>query len=75
MCVALSIIATTLAFWFFGGEHYLANHGDIDYRFFHHPEDETDALTCFFTCLKRDLPAFVVLIACSTALVVLKKQS
>ena len=42
--VALLLVAavTFAAFWFFGGQHYLANKSEIDYSLFHHPEDEAN---------------------------------
>ena len=43
---ALVLIAagTTVAFWFFGGQHYLANKGDIDQSLFQNPKEGTEAL-------------------------------
>jgi hypothetical protein len=39
------VFATASAFWFFGGQNYLAHKADIDYSLFHHAEDETNPLS------------------------------
>lgn len=42
--VLVVILLTAGSFWLFGGEHYLAHKADIDYRFFHHVEDDSNPI-------------------------------
>ncbi|MFX7013361.1 hypothetical protein ABTH90_17515, partial [Acinetobacter baumannii] len=56
-CVLIVLGSTVLAFWIFGGQHYLANRANIDYGHFHHVEDETDPLNWFFYLLETGVLA------------------
>lgn len=40
--ILVIVLITAGSFLLFGGEHYLANKADIDYKFFHHLEDSAD---------------------------------
>ncbi|MBZ0187396.1 MAG: hypothetical protein K8F91_14210 [Candidatus Obscuribacterales bacterium] len=41
-CIAMVLLTTFLAFWFFGGEHYIQNYDDINYSNWRHEEDWDD---------------------------------
>ncbi len=73
--VVIALATTALVFCFFGGGHYLANHSEIDYRHFHNPDDENDPLTWLSWLLETGfLPALGIFLACSIALVILKRR-
>ncbi len=62
---------TGLAFWIFGGQHYIAHHADIDYGHFHHVEDETNLLNWFFYLLETGVLAGVSALLLSSLTVIL----
>jgi len=58
----IAIGAAVIAFWFFGGQNYVAHKADIDYGHFHHAEDESNPLNWFFFLLETgQLAGFVAL--------------
>ncbi len=60
--ILVVVLLTAGSFWLFGGEHYLANKADIDYRFFHHIEDESNPVNWITFLLETgQLAGFLVL--------------
>lgn len=75
VCVFIVILFTVSAFWLFGGQHYLAHKSDIDYGYFHHPEDDSDPLNWFsFLLGTGQLAGFIAFVGTVVAVIVINKR-
>ncbi len=73
--VLVVILLTAGSFWLFGGEHYLAHKADIDYRFFHHLEDDSNPINWISFLLETgQLAGFLVFMASVLTITFYKKK-
>ncbi|MBA4027044.1 MAG: hypothetical protein C0473_02265 [Cyanobacteria bacterium DS3.002] len=73
--ILVSVLLTAGSFWLFGGEHYLANKADIDYRFFHHQEDDFNPVNWIAFLLETgQLAGFLVFITSALTIILYNRQ-
>lgn len=69
--VLVVILLTAGSFWLFGGENYLAHKADIDYRFFHHMEDDSNPVNWIAFLLETGQLAGFLVFSASVIIVIL----
>lgn len=75
-CVLIVPVITFLAFWLFGGQHYIQHYATVSYSFFHHAEDESDPLTWFAFLLETgQLAGIIAFVSSIVALVIVNRRA